>query len=147
MKIKCNHGYFRFYEIRVGEISNLIKRTGFDLVSKNDYFTFSDLIDAPRYSLEGKILIDIPAIKSFEGEEWEIFEQNNVVYDFTTGFVVPIASIITRTKIEAAGNRYLVTNGGLLLPGSITTAGKVKGYSAWYSSDRQTFLYSEVSFV
>lgn len=147
MKVKCYHGHFRFFETDVGEISDFMRRTGFSLVPVDDYFTFEEIAEAPTYSLEGKVLITFPATKTFAGTPWEVFEANNVVFDFTTGLVVPIASIITATTISAAGNRYVVKGGGLLLPGSLTENGKVRDYSAWYSSNRLTWLYSEVTYV
>lgn len=146
MKIRCIHGYFIFEETKVGQLSDFMSRFGFELVSVGPYYTFSDIALAPRHSLAGLDLLGVPAIATFEGEPWEVFEENSMVYDFSSGFVVPISTITQTTKIDQAGNRFV--SPGLILPGSVTADGsRVKDYSAWYSRDTLRFLYSEVSYV
>ena len=145
MRIKCLHGYFIFQELKVGQISDFMARFGFDLVPVGSYYTFADLEDAPRYSLKGQQLLGNLATSNYEGEPWEIFEQNGLVYDFDKGLIVPITAIAVTTKVEQAGNRFL--SPGLILPGSTTEGGRVKDYSAWYSRDTLRFLYSEVGYV
>lgn len=103
-------------------------------------------MDTPRHTILGGPLLNFVATKTFEGEPWELFEANGVVYDFNLGLVVPIASVIQATSIQLAGNRYV--SPGLILPGSVTVDGeRVMDYSAWYSRDTLRFLYSEVGFV
>lgn len=146
MRINCLHGYFIFQEVRLGQISDFISRYELDLVSKNSYYTFADLEDAPLYSLKGKDLLGNVAKFNFEGEPWQVFEKNGLVYDFDKGLVVPITSVVQTTTIEQAGNRFI--SPGLILPGSTTVGGKrVRDYSAWYSRDTLQFKYSEVGYV
>lgn len=146
MRLKCIHGYFIFQETKVGQISDYMSLTGLSIVAKHDYFTFEFLKDAPEYSLTGKSYLGVPAVATYEGNPWEVFEENGFVYNFATGLVVPIASIVQKTVVKLAGNRYV--SPGLILPGSLTDEGKrVKGYAAWYSRDRQSWLYTEVDYV
>lgn len=146
MRVKCLHGYFIFHETKVGQVSDWMSLTGMRLVPKSDYFTFDDLQDAPSYSINGGPLLSTTAIKTFEGQPWEVFEANGMVYDFTTGEVRPIASTQVRTVVKNAGNRFV--SPGLLLPGSLSTTGKrIKDFSGWFSRDRLRWLYSEVSYV
>lgn len=146
MRVRCLHGYFIFDEMRQGQISDFMNLTGLDLVSKDNYYTFDGLEDAPNYSLVGKNLLNIPAIALFEGNPWEVFEANEVVFDFTTGLLVPIASIARIIEIKQAGNMFV--SNGLIQPGSLTAEGKrVKDYAAWFSRDRLTWHYSEVVYV
>lgn len=122
--------------------------TGFKLAPRETYYTFEKLVDAPDYSLAGKTLIDLPAVKSFEGKPWEVFEANGFVYDFTKDAVVPIASITQTTRVRQAGNVYV--SPGLILPGSLTAEGlRVTDYAAWYSRSRgaDSWLYAEVTLV
>jgi hypothetical protein len=147
MRVRCDHGFYRFWETGVGEISDLMRRTGFSFVAEKDYFTFETLEAAPKFSLVGLDLIGIPATKTFEGEAWDVFKENEFVYDFTKDLVVPISTITAKTELYQAGNRYITIDGGLILAGSITKNGKVQNFSASYSSDRLTWLYSEVSYV
>ncbi len=141
MKIKCLHGYFLFDEDRAGELSDFMRVYGFDIVLENRHYTFSFLKDAPRYSILGGTYLGAPAIKTFEGEPWDIMRQNKLVYDFTLDAVIPIASVTQLIKLKSAGNYYLTS--GLIIPGSITDDGsRVKEYAASYID---TFTYSEVS--
>lgn len=146
MRIRCLHGYFIFTELKVGQVSDFISRYGFDLVAIGDHYTFSALESAPKYSLKNKTLLGNVATSNFEGEPWQVFEKNGLVYDFDKGLVVPINSITKVTTIDQAGNKFV--SPGLILPGSTTVGGeRVKDYSAWFSRDTLTFLYSEVSYV
>ncbi len=146
MKVKCLHGYFLFHETRPGQIADFISMTGIDMSPVGNQYTFDDLSTAPSYSIIGKNYLDVTAIKTFEGNVWEVFEANKFVYDFSTGLIVPIDSITTQVKIELSLNRYL--SDGLIIPGSVTKSGqRVKNYSAWYSRGTQRWLYSDVEYV
>lgn len=146
MRIQCKHGYFIFRESKVGEISDFMSLTGLALAPKDDFYTFETLIDAPNYSLVGKPILGLtPAIKTFEGEPWEVFKENQIVYDFTKDLVVPLLSINSTTRVKLAGN-YLVSP-GLILPGSLTDEGRVKDYAAWFLNSRASWLYSGVEYV
>lgn len=146
MRINCIHGYFIFQEVRLGQVSDFMNRFGLDLVSVDSYYTFADIEEAPRYSLKGKDLLGNVAKVNFEGEPWQVFEKNGLVYDFDKGLVVPITSVTQITTIDQAGNRFI--SPGLILPGSTTAGGKrVRDYSAWYSRDTLQFKYSEVGYV
>ena len=146
MRIVCRHGYFTFHELRVGQISDFMSRYGLDLVSKGNEFTFADLESAPNYSLKNKQLMGNVALFNFEGEPWQVFEKNKLVYDFDSGLVVPISSITEVITIDEVGNKFI--SPGLIKPGSTTAGGqRVRDYSAWFSRDTLTFLYSEVAYV
>lgn len=145
MRVKCIHGYFIFQETKVGQIADFVARTGLELVARDDYYTFAELELAPDYSIKGSPLLGIPATKTFAGEPWKVFEENGFVFDFTLGTVRPIALTVIKTEVKQAGFRFI--SNGLLLPGSITAAGRVKGFDGWFSSSRLTWLYSEVNYV
>ncbi len=145
MKIRCLHGFFIFEETSVGQVSDFISLTGLELVPWGKHFTFSFLQNAPDYSIQGADLLGFTATKNFAGKPWEVFEANGVVYDFDAGILKPIASITQTTKISVAGNALY--SPGLILPGTLTDGGRVRDYAAWYSRQRQRFLYSEVSYV
>lgn len=146
MKVKCLHGFFIFEETKVGQVSDFMSLTGLKLVPWRDNFTFEKIELAPEYSIQGKAFLGFTALKTYEGEPWEVFEQNGVVYNFNTGLVVPIASVVQTIKVSMAGNRFV--SPGLIIPGSLTSEGKkVKSYSGWFSRDTLRWLYSEVSYV
>lgn len=130
----------------MSQVNDFMKLNKIELVPWRDHYTFEPLAECPDFSLVGQDLLGIPATETFEGEPWEIFEANGLVYDFTLESVVPITTIIQNVSIGLAGNRY--TANGLILPGSLTDSGdRVKDYSAWFSRDTLRWLYSEVSYV
>lgn len=146
MQIRCIHGYFIFREHRVGELSDFVSMTGLRLVSKEDYFTFEALENAPDYTIEGAKVLGATAIKTFEGRPWEVFEANALVYDFIHNKVVPISQVTQKFNIKTALNKFVTS--GLILPGSIAQDGrKVRDFQCWTPLDRINFQYSEVRFV
>jgi len=120
--------------------------TGLSLVKWRDAYTFEAIVEAPDFSIIGSPVLGVPATVTHEGEPWEVFEENGLVYDFGKGLVLPINSIAQTVKIGLAGNRFI--SNGLILPGSLTVDGKrVKDYSAWFSRDTLRWLYSAVEYV
>lgn len=145
MTIDCLHGYFKFNETKMGELSDFVSLFELDLVSVDDYFTFKFLENAPDYSIKGGTYLGALATKTFEGQPWEIMRENNLVYDFLSGLVVPISTITDRLSIYKAANYYF--SDGLLLPGSVRDDGlRVKDYSAGYVFGSGKFKYSEVKY-
>ena len=146
MRVDCLHGYFIFTETKSGQISDFVSQTGLTLVKKDNYYTFEFCENAKDYSLAGLTYLGVPAIETFEGNIWDVFEANAFVYDFVLGIVRPILSVVQKTSISLSGNRYVAN--GLILPGSITDDGqRVTGYSAWYSRDIKTWNYTAVYYV
>ncbi len=145
MEVKCLHGYFKFTEHEPGEVSRLMSLFNLDLSIQDDYYTFSTLVDSPKYSILGNEYLGALATKTFEGEPWKVMKQNNLIYDFLNDVVVPTLTITQIVKIDLVDFYYL--SDGLILPGSITDDGtRVTDYSAWFSFEEQTFKYSEVGF-
>lgn len=145
MKISCLHGYFIFEETEAGQISKFVSRYGLDIALNGDHYTFTDLVDAPKYSIAGSTYLNAVAKTTYEGEPWEVMRQNELVYNFSTGLVVPIATIAQSFNLSTAGN-YFVSN-GLIVPGSVKDDGsRVRDYSALYNLRGVPFKYSEVGF-
>ncbi len=145
MQLKCIHGYFKFRETRPGQISVFSNMSGFLFEGQDDYFTFSFLKDAPKYSILGKSYLGVPAIKTFEGEPWEVMRENKLVYDFTKNLVVPISTIVLPVSLSETTNYFL--SNGMIVPGSLTDEGlRVKDYAAFFLFDTGKFKYSEVEF-
>lgn len=147
MRIDCLHGYFKFTEVKAGEVSFFQSRFGLELVlHKDGYFTFPFLIDAPKYSIEGSTYLGAEATETFEGQPWEVMQKNSLVYNFVTDEVV-LAQSISTNLLLLESNFYFVST-GLILPGSLTNSGKrVVSYSAFYLRDFAKFKYSGVKYV
>lgn len=145
LRINCLHGYFIFEEQRSGEVSDFISLYGLDIVRKGNQFIFGDLEDAQDFSIKGKAYLDSIATKTFEGEPWEVFEENNLIYNFDKGLVVPISTVTNVATLSNAGNFFVAD--GLIMPGSITDDGRVTDYAAWFTTDTMKFKYSAVEYV
>lgn len=145
VKINCVHGYFIFEESAAGQVSRFMSLfPGLSLVSKGEYFTFKTLADADTYSIAGSKYLGALSTETFEGKPWEVMRANNLVFNFQTDAVVPIATVTQRLELVATSNYFL--SPGLILPGSLTDEGKrVKDYAAWYLFDSRKFKYSEVN--
>lgn len=123
MRVVCNHGFFRFYPRDASDISLFNTIFEKELVHEKDYFTFSELIDAPKHSLVGLPYINLPALSTFEGEPWEVMKENDFVYNIATGLLVPKLSILTLIDPAMAGY-YFICETALLQPGSRNALGQ-----------------------
>lgn len=146
MKIDCINGFFIFRELRVGQVSDFMRYSGLTLVKWRDAYTFEGLENVPEYSQAGAPFLNLVASETYQGEPWELFDQNAVCFNYLTGLIVPFLSVAQNIKISTAGNKYV--SNGLILPGSILPNGKkVKTYSGYFSRDTLNFNYSEVESV
>ena len=134
-----------FREHQAGEISRFMSLTGLELVSRDDYYTFDFLSSAPEYSLAGGTYLGGVCTTTVEGEPWEIFRANSLVYNFRSGIVESIESVTELIELQQTANYFL--SSGLIVPGSVTEDGsRVRDYAAYYIFDQARFKYSEVSF-
>jgi hypothetical protein len=142
MKITCLHGYFIIREDYSGEVARFNSLYGMDLTAKDDYYTFTPIKEAPTYSIFGKAYLNLLAIKTYEGNPWEVFEQNLFIYDPTLKIIKPI-SLVT-SIVELTRNKSTYSTKGLILPGSISTEGnKITGYQCQFYFDTLEFIYTE----
>ena len=143
MRVDCIHGYFKFYETYPGQISKFMSLFGLEIERNGDHYTFADLVDAPKHSIAGGTFLGAPTLETFEGEPWEVMRENNLVYDFSRGLVVPIALILQAAPVETAGNYFVST--GMIQPGSVMDDGsRVTDYAAFYIEHRANFKYSGI---
>ncbi len=146
MKIKCIHGFFKIWPDSSSEVSRFINNYGLILTTRDWYFTFPPLASAKNYSLVGKTYVTFPATETFEGEPGEVMRKNKIVYDFSKGVTIPIASVLSKLQLENCGEYFL--SSGLIIPGALTDDGKrVTDYTAHWDSSVNIFRYSEVAFV
>ncbi len=144
MRIECIHGYFKLYERDPGDFSRFMSTFDVEISRSDDHFTFDGLLDAPDYSLPGGTFLDAPTTEVFEGNPWDVMRANELVYDFITGLVVPIATVTKRAALTSSGKFFMAN--GMLMPGSIRDDGsRVTDYSAHFSFYMLTFQYSEVT--
>ncbi len=129
------HGHFAFYPKHARDVSRFTNYFGDELVREGEYYTFENLKDAPRYSILGKPFLLTPAIKTFEGEPWDVMRENSFVYDITTGLIVPKLAITLLINPPLTGY-YFTAQTPLIQPGSRNAKGRqLLSYDAEYIQD------------
>ena len=147
MRVKCSHGYFVLSETAVGQAVDFGTLYSQSVVprSNGDQFTFEPLSALPDHVLFGAPYLNQVATKTYAGKPWEIMRANGWVYDLVNGILVPVTSVTTETPVYSAGNRFVAP--GLIQPGSKVGSQRILGYTAWFSRQRRSWLYSEVDYV
>lgn len=148
MRVLCRHGHFAFYPRYAGDIARFTKYYDITLQRDGDFFTFPPLVKAPRYSIALTPYINIPAVKTFEGQApWEVFRENGFVYHMQTGLIIPKLSVITLVDLPQSNYCYMLPPNKLLQPGTyLYTGQQVLSYDAEFVQDTFTLRISEVSF-
>ncbi len=80
MKIKVDNGYYRFYPIASHELY-LLKAAGYEVVKKDDYFTFPLLAELPAYSIAGIDYGGVKANVTYSGTSDLVLLKNKFIYD------------------------------------------------------------------
>jgi hypothetical protein len=129
MRVLCRSGHFAFYPRKTSDISRFSNYFDLTLERERDYFTFSRLREAPKYSIVGKPFLNLPAIKTFSGLPWEVMKANNFVYHIATGLIVPKNSILGVIDLKQVGY-YFLAESALVQPGMrIRTGQQILSYS------------------
>lgn len=92
MRIKVDNGYYRFYPIASHELY-LLKAAGYEVVKKDDCFTFPLLAELPAYSIAGIDYGGVKASVTYSGTSDLVLHSNKFVYELNTGTLKNLASI------------------------------------------------------
>src|SRR4051812_4712842 len=103
MRVLCRHGHFAFYPRKASDINQFSQSFGVTLKREEDYYTFPRLQGAPKYSLLGKLYVNLPALATYEGMPWEVMKANDFVYNVQLGLLVPKLAVIGLTEINQKG--------------------------------------------
>lgn len=146
MRVLCRHGHFAFYPRTAADISKFSNFFDVTLKRERDYYTFSGLYGAKNYSLALKPYLNLPALKTYEGEPWEVMKENNFVYSLTLGLIVPKLAIISLVELPLIGFYYRA-GGSLLQPGSRTKLGRqILSYSGEFVGEGYSLNVSEFDY-
>jgi hypothetical protein len=136
MRVLCRHGHFSFYPRQTSDLAKFAQMFGLTLEREEDYFTFSTLKAAGKYSLAGKPYVNLPALETYEGNPWDVMRENNFVYHLGLDVLVPKQSIVSIGELISKGFFY-VFSGPILQPGSRTITGdQIMSYSGEFYDDR-----------
>lgn len=146
MRVVCRHGHFAFYPRRSSDIYQFATSFDVELVREEDYFTFDALAGADKYSILGKPYLNLPALKTYEGNPWDVLRENDYVYSLSLGLIVPKLSILGIAEISQQ-SFYYVTNVPLLQPGVRTVLGQqILSYSGEFYDDKFYFRILEFDY-
>ena len=136
MRVVCRHGHFAFYPRNASDIQRFAHSFDEELEREEDYFTFSGLVGADKYSLLGKPYLNLPAMTTYQGTPWEVMRENNFVYSVQLGLIVPKLAIIGLVELTQKGF-FFVANVPLLQPGARTILGQqIMSYSGEFDEDK-----------
>lgn len=135
MRVLCDHGFYRFYPDDNGSLARFSHLFAIDLEKERDYYTFSYLKGLKDYSLAGSFYSTGLATKTFEGYPWEIMRANGLVFNFSTGLLVPKIAIINSEKLIPA-NQFFLCGSRLLQAGSRDqSANQILSYDSDFDFD------------
>lgn len=146
MRILCRHGHFSFFQSYAGEIARFMEVWGVELVKQDDFYTFLKLAGAPKYSLAGKPYLGMLAVKTFEGEPWEILKANGFVYQIASGLIVP-KQVILNPFTPVQTGYYYTSEGPMIQPGSWYNGNQLLSWDASYDYEFNQLQMSEFSYV
>ena len=146
MRILCRHGHFAFYPKKASDIARFSNYFSVSLKREQDYYTFAGLYQAPKYSLLGKIYLNLPAIETYEGNPWEVMKENNFVYHLGLGVLVPKLSIVGMAELPLVGFHFL-GGGALVQPGVRSLTGQqILSYSGEFIEEGYSLRITEFSY-
>lgn len=123
MRVTCRHGHYAFFprdSSEIGAFSNLFAE---ELARVEDYYTFSFLKDAEKYSLEAKPYLGLPALVTFEGNPWDVMRENGFVYSVGLKLLVPKETITSTVGVSRVGY-YSIVDRPLIQAGARNASGQ-----------------------
>lgn len=128
MRIICKNGYYKFFPIDIGGLKFFSELYG-SLKPEGDYYTFDTLQELDNYIFAGWPIGITTATKNYAGDKSELLKANGLTYNYITGQIVPIISIIGEMRIDAGA--YMATPE---LPQAHKFIGlnRVTGFSGFY---------------
>jgi hypothetical protein len=143
LKIRCDHGHYRFYEEQMGDLSRFATRFDVELVPEDDFYTFAPIKEAKNYVLAGGLYLNVPCINTYAGNKWDIMRQNNIVFDFVLG-TGRIIDTVTDFVTFKRSSKYYISQ-GLVPSGSFIAIGtRLVSYTCHLNFNALKFYYSEV---
>jgi len=147
MRVICRHGHFAFYPRDEKDISLFASYNELELVRVGDYFTFESISEAPDFSLEGLAYLNLTASETYEGNPWEIFRENNFVYDLANDEIKLKTQVSNSVKLPQTGPFYCPPV-FLIQPGSILADGnRVMSYDAEFDQESYQLKVREFAYV
>lgn len=93
MKINCDHGFYKFFTAEPSELYRFKKAFGFDLVAKEDFFTFPELSNLSPLSLENQDYGGLKAKATICADYGSLFKENGFVFDLKAQKLCPIEEV------------------------------------------------------
>jgi hypothetical protein len=144
MKVLCRHGFFEYYPQAATDLKRFERLQRITLVPEKNYFTFEGLIGLDRFSLQGSLYKNLPALTTFEGRDAaEVMRENGWVYHLGTELLIPKELVLT-TVILPLTMDCIVAPSCFVQPGAVLQNGsRLLSYEGTINLDTQRlYLYS-----
>lgn len=144
MKVKCQHGFFKYYPDGREELRTFQRLFRIELVREADYFTFKALAGLPRYSLQGSLYKSSPALVTFEGREAaDVMRENGFIYHLQTEQIIPYTLVLTTITLLGTQS-CTVAPSWIVQPGARMQNGlRILGYEGEIDLNTQRlYIYS-----
>lgn len=128
MRIICKNGYYKFFPTDIGGLKFFSEIYG-SLKPEKDYFTFDALQELDNYIFAGWPIGLSIATTNYAGEKSELLKANGLTYNYTTGQIVPIVSIIGEMRID---NGAYMASPELPQAHKFVAFNRVTGFSSFY---------------
>lgn len=100
MMVHCRHGFFEYYPQRSTDLQRFERIQKVKLFAERDYFTFEGLLNLERFSLQGSVYNNLPALVTYEGRDAaEVMQENGFVYHLATEVLIPKDLVLTTVTI------------------------------------------------
>ncbi len=147
MRVLVRHGHFAFYPEKLNDLGRFSRYFGITLVRDGDFYTFSLLQDAPRYSLATKLFLNLPATTTYEGRApWEVMRENGFVFDLLTQILVPKTSYVSIAPLPLSDDHWISPT-PLFQPGLRDTSGRqILSYDGFFTMGTFDLKIIEVAY-
>ncbi len=125
MKVVCRHGHFALYPVNRTEAQTFMRVFKLPIYPQEDYFTFSALVDLPRWSQVALVFGTLPAVVNFEAPNaWDVMRANEFVFSFAAQLMVPVSTIAQNITLKQTQDCLVgPANVPLIQPGSFIEPG------------------------
>lgn len=122
--VHCRHGFLEYYPQTKREKGIFERIQGVTLKQEKDYFTFEGLIDLPRYSLQGSLYANLPALVTYEGRDAsDVMRENGFVYHLATELLIPASLVLTTVTIPKTQDCWVAPS-CFVQPGAVLQNGR-----------------------
>jgi hypothetical protein len=147
VRVLCRHGHYAFYSETEGDIAEFCEHFGITLTREDDYYTFPALKTLDRYSLKGKMFLNLEAEVNYEGRHpWEVMREHGFVYHIGSSRLLPKSSIAVQSNPKLCDG-FWIADFSVIQAGAITKTGRrILSYDGFFLDRIMQLRLNEISY-